>query len=249
MLSHIWMKAGRKLPYEELQIKFDFRHAWLTFSWVIVFVQNSFSGLFFTLISHIRAKGSRKLPYEELHIKFDFCHGWPIFAWVIALFKLRFPDFSSLCFHISEWKLVGSFHMKSYRPSSTFAIVDLLFHELLPFVQNSFSRLFFTAFTYLIKVGRKLPYEELQIKFDFRHGWLTFSWVIAFVQNSFSGLFFTLFSHIRRKGSRKLPYEELQIKFDFRHSWPTFSWVIALYLKFFFRTCLHSAFTYQNESR
>ena len=27
----------------------------------------------------------------------------------------HFPDFSQLCFHISEWKLVASFHMKSYR--------------------------------------------------------------------------------------------------------------------------------------
>ena len=48
---------------------------------------------------------------------------------------------SSLCFHISERKSVGSFHMKSYRSSSTFVMVDLLFHELLPFIQNSFSGL------------------------------------------------------------------------------------------------------------
>ena len=32
--------------------------------------------------------------------------------------------------------------MKSYRSSSTFVTVDLLFHELLPFVQNSFSGFF-----------------------------------------------------------------------------------------------------------
>ena len=55
------------------------------------------------------------------------------------LFKIRFPDFSRLCFHISEWQFVGSFHMKSYRASSTFVTVDPLFHELLPFVQNLFS--------------------------------------------------------------------------------------------------------------
>ena len=55
------------------------------------------------------------------------------------LFKISFTDFSPLCFHISEWKFVGSFHMKSYRISSTFVTVDPLFHELLPFVQNLFS--------------------------------------------------------------------------------------------------------------
>ena len=50
----------------------------------------------------------------------------------------RFPDFSSLYFLISGWKLVQSFYMKSYRLSSTFVTIDLLFHELLPFVQICF---------------------------------------------------------------------------------------------------------------
>ena len=112
------------------------------------------------------------------------------------LLKIRFPDFSSLCFHISEWKLVGSFHMNSYRLSSFFVTVDLLFHELLPFVQNSFSGLFFTLLSHIwMKLARKLPYEELQIKFDFPHGWPTFSWVIdlylQFIFQTFLGYDFT----------------------------------------------------------
>ena len=74
--------------------------------------------------------------------------------------------------------------MKSYRSSSTFVTVDLLFHELLPFVQNSFSGLILTLLSHIwMKVGRKLPYKELQIKFDFCHGWPTFSWVIALCSN------------------------------------------------------------------
>ena len=102
------------------------------------------------------------------------------FALCPSVRHTRFPDFSSLCSYISEWKLVASFYMKSYRSSLTFVTVDLLFHELLPFVQNSFSGLFFTLLSHIwMKVCRKLPYEELQIKFDFRHGWPTFSWVIA----------------------------------------------------------------------
>ena len=61
--------------------------------------------------------------------------------------------------------------MKTYRSSSTFVTVDLLFHELLPFVQNSFSGFFLVMLSHTrMKVGSKLPYEELQIKFDFRHG-------------------------------------------------------------------------------
>ena len=55
------------------------------------------------------------------------------------LFKIHFPDFFWLCFHISEWKLVASFRMKSYRSSLTFITVDLLFNELLPFVRNGFT--------------------------------------------------------------------------------------------------------------
>ena len=163
MLSHIWMKYGSKLRYEELQIKCDVCHGWPIFSRVIAlcskfvfwsflayaftymneswwqvsiwrvtdqvrllsrltyffiellpFDQNSFSGLFFTLLSDQVQLSSQLTDF--------FMSYWP-------LFKICFPDFSSLCFHM--------------------------------------------------KVGRKLPYEELQIKFDFRHGWPTFSWVIA----------------------------------------------------------------------
>ena len=96
------------------------------------------------------------------------------------LFKISFPDFSRLCFHISEWKLVASFYIKSYRSSLTFITVDFLFHELLPFVQNSFSGLFSAMLSHIsMTLDRKLPYEELQIKFDFRPGWPTSSRVIA----------------------------------------------------------------------
>ena len=146
------------------------------------------------------------------------------------LFKNHFPDFSQLCFHISEWKLVASFHMKSYRSSSTFVTVDLLFNELLPFVQKSFSGLFSATLSHIwIKVGSKLSYEELQIKFDFRHSWPTFSWVIAHCSKLvFPDFFSAILSHIWIKVGSKLPYEELQIKFDFRYGRPTFSWVIAL---------------------
>ena len=77
--------------------------------------------------------------------------------------------------------------MKSYRStsSSTLVTVDLRLHELLSFVQNSvchtsFSVLFFTLLSHIwMKVGRKLLYEELEIKFDFPFSWPTFWWVIA----------------------------------------------------------------------
>ena len=132
------------------------------------------------MLSHIWMKVGSKLLYEELQIEFDLRHGWPILMSYCPLFKISFPDFSSLRFHISERNLVASFNMKSYRSSSTFVMFDLLFHELLPFDRNLFFGLFFTLLSHIwMKVGRKLPYEELQIKFDFWHGWSTFSWVIT----------------------------------------------------------------------
>ena len=39
------------------------------------------------------------------------------FRWILPLFEIGFPDFPWLCFHRSGWKLVASFHMKSYRSS------------------------------------------------------------------------------------------------------------------------------------
>ena len=69
------MKVGNKLPYEELQIKFDFVTVDLIFHELLPFAQKSFSGLFSATLSYIWMKvgmkvGS-KLPYEELHIKFE----------------------------------------------------------------------------------------------------------------------------------------------------------------------------------
>ena len=61
---------------------------------------------------------------------------------------------------------------------------------------HSFSRLFFAMLSYIwMKVGSKLPYEELQIKFYFRHDWPNISWVIALclkiVFRTFLGYAFT----------------------------------------------------------
>ena len=150
------------------------------------------------------------------------------------LFKIRFPDFSLLCFHISESKLVASFCMKSYRSSSTFVTVVLLFHELLPFVRNSFSGLFSAMLSHTciwIQVGNKLPYEELRIKFNFRHGWPTFSWVIALCSKFVSGLFLAMLSHIWVKVGSKLLYDKLQIKFGPYHGWPTFHELMDVWME------------------
>ena len=61
--------------------------------------------------------------------------------------------------------------MKSYRSNLTFIMVDLLVQELFPFVLNFIYGLFFAMLSDIrMKVGSQLPYEELQIKFDFPFG-------------------------------------------------------------------------------
>ena len=136
----------------------SYRSSWtfvtidLLFHKLLPFDQNSFSRLFSSMLLHFWMKVGNKLLFEELQIKLDFCQDWLTFSRVIALcLKFVFLDFSRLCFHIPEWKLVGSFHMKSYRSSSTFVMFDLLFYELLPFVQNSFSRLFVAIHSFIFE--------------------------------------------------------------------------------------------------
>ena len=166
----------------------------------------------------------------------------------LSIRHTRFPDFSSLCFDTSGWKLVASFYMKSYRSSSTFITIDKFFHELLPFVQirfPDFSRLCFHISKW--KLVASFHMKSYRSSSTFIAVDLLFHELLPFDHNSFSGLFLAVLSHISMTLDRKLPYEELQIKFDFRHGWPTFSWVIALCSKFVFRTFLADTKVHQNN--
>ena len=250
MLPHIWMKVCSKLPYEELQIKFDFRHGWPTFSWVIAlcsnFVFHTFPGYAFTYLNESWLQASIWSVTDQVWLSSRLTY---FFMSYCPLFKFRFPDFSRLCFHISEWKLVANFHMNSYRSSLTFVTVDLLFHELLPFFKNrfpDFSRLCFRIYEW--KLVGSFHMKSYRSSSTFVTVDPLFHELLPFVQISFSILFLAMLSHIWMKVGCKLPYKVLQIKFDFRHGWPTFSWVIALCSNFVFRTFLGYAFIYLNES-
>ena len=97
----------------------------------------------------------------------------------VCLSITRFPEFSWLYFPISGWKLVASFCMKSYRSSSTFVTVNLLFHELLPFVQTSFPGLFSAMLLHIwMEVGSKLHMKSYRSS-------LTFLWVNALCSKFF----------------------------------------------------------------
>ena len=111
-------------------------------------------------------------------------------------FKFDFGFFNAFLFNRKSLykKSLLKYSWRAYY--APFAVLRYIFHELLPFVENSFSGLFSAMLSCIwMKFGSKLLYEDLQIKFDFRHGWPTFSWVIAlcskFVFRTFLGLAFT----------------------------------------------------------
>ena len=90
MLSPISIKFESELLYQELQIKFNSRHDWPTFPWVIALCSNSLCHTSFPHFSRvcsdiISMKFDSELLYQQLHIKFNSRYDWPTFPWVIAL--------------------------------------------------------------------------------------------------------------------------------------------------------------------
>ena len=67
--------------------------------------------------------------------------------------------------------MVVSFDIEYYRSSSTFVTIDILFQELLSFVQKSFPGFSFMFADIKLKLGSKLSYEEFHIKLDLGYGW------------------------------------------------------------------------------
>ena len=217
VLSHIWMKVGSKLLYAELQIKFDFRHGWSTFSIVIVLCSNSvchtcfpdFSWICFRIfrwkleasfyMKSYKSSSTFVKVYQFFHKSLPFVQNY--------VCHTRFPDFSWLCFHISKWKLVASFYMTSYKSSSTFVTVDQLFHKLLPFVDffrnfpcyndNRFQHAFDVLLPKLKKKTQPYIHEQL-----YRNMWQNICCRFEF-DGTGGGpvllsvwLFLTMFSHI-----------------------------------------------------
>ena len=106
MLPYILMKLGSKLPYEELHIKFDFGHGWPTFAGVIAlcskFVFQTFLGYAYTYLNESWQQASIWRVTVQVWLLSRLTY---FFRSYCPLFKIRFPDFSWLCFHISELKL------------------------------------------------------------------------------------------------------------------------------------------------
>ena len=136
MLSHIWMKVGSKLLYEELQNKFDFPPVDLLFPELCPFSHHTHFPDFSCLCFHISGwKLVASFYMKNYRSSFTSVMVDLLFPELLPIVRhTHFPDFSLLCFHVSGWKLVASFYMKSYRSSSTSITVDLLLCELLSFI-------------------------------------------------------------------------------------------------------------------
>ena len=73
-----------------------------------------------------------------------------------------------------------------------------------------------------------IPLDIIQIKFEFRHAWPTFTGVIALCCNLVFQVFSAVFSDTDLKFGIWICLDTIQIKFEFRYAWPTFIGVIAL---------------------
>ena len=126
---HICMKLP---PYDELHINFDFRHGWLTFSWVIAFCSKfafrTFLGYAFTYLNETWLQ--------------DFIWRVTVQAWLLSrLTYFLMIKLFYLCwqyFRISEWKSVARFHMNSNISSLTSVTVYLLFMSHCPLFKIPF---------------------------------------------------------------------------------------------------------------
>ena len=95
-----------------------------------------------------------------------------------------FLDFSLPSFEILNWYLVYELELTQYRSSSSFVTRDILLQELMPFVKIKYSTLFSVVFWCIdLKLCIWFHIDIIQIKFEFRRAWHTFTRVIALRKN------------------------------------------------------------------
>ena len=131
------------------------------------------------------------LYLDELQFKFEFRSGRMTFGWVMAIEHVYFvqiwscPEFSLTSFDILTWYLVCGYIWMSYSLSSNFVPVEWLLADLWPlnlyFCSNfKLSGIFLYVLWYIDLIfGMWLYLDELQFKFEFRSGRMTFGWVMA----------------------------------------------------------------------
>ena len=149
------------------------------------------SGLFFDVLWYIDLIFGKWLYRKELQCTFEFRSGRMTFGWVMAIEHVYFvqiwscPEFSLTSFDILTWYLVCGYIWMSYSLSSNFVPVEWLLADLWPlnlyFCSNfKLSGIFLDVLWYIDLIfGMWLYLDELQFKFEFRSGRITFGKVMT----------------------------------------------------------------------
>ena len=115
----------------------------------VTLVFRTFLGYALTYLNEIWQRASISTVTHQVQFLLrltDFSMSYcPLFK-ILSVTLTSFPHFPRVCFDISEWNLKASFYIKSYTSSSILVMIDLLFHELLPFFENSLCHTSFPHF-------------------------------------------------------------------------------------------------------
>ena len=139
------------------------------------------SKLFLDVLWYIDLIFGLWLFLDELQLKLEFCSGRMIFSWVLALELvffvqiLSYPNFS--------WRpLIYWLDTVEARISFRSNDIWLIYGPWTCIFCSNFtlSGAFFDVLWYIDLIfGMWLYLDELQFKFEFRSGWMTFGWVMA----------------------------------------------------------------------
>ena len=127
VLWDIDLKFGMWIRLDLIQIKFEFRYAWPTFTAVIALCWNLVFRVFlWRLLWYWLEIWYMNLSWhntDQVRVLLRMTYFYGSYC---PLLKFSFPDFSLLSFEILTWNVVYEFVLTSFRSSSSFITFDLL---------------------------------------------------------------------------------------------------------------------------
>jgi hypothetical protein len=160
---------------------------WLSYgSWTCIFCSNlKLSGLFFEVLWCIDLIFGMRLYLDELQFKFEFCSGWMTFGWVMAIQLIFSKDFKEKSGQLQIWtkntssRAIAQPNIIRPERNSSYNCNSSRYSQI-PNIKSNFklSVLFFDVLWYIDLIfGMWLYLDDLQFKFEFRSGRMTFGWV------------------------------------------------------------------------
>ena len=141
-----------------IQIKFEFRHAWPTFTGVIALCWNLVFRVFLCrLLRYWLEIWYINLSWhniDQVRVSSRLTYFYRSYC---PLLKFSFLGFSLPSFEILTWNLVYEFVLTQYRSSSSFVTLDLLYRSYCPLLKFSFR----TFLCCLLKYWLEILYMNL----------------------------------------------------------------------------------------